>query len=310
MFLYRALSAFRQSTTSSPRSASRHKVAAVALLMRVNEQSRKTEMLFIKRAVRERDSWSGDIAFPGGCHELTTDKSDFDTVCREVDEEIGLDLKNTDRYKLIGTLKDRTIRRGKEFLTIAPHVFVDVNPSLLNEYKIQPKEVSALWWVDIDHIVGNYKNLNESYIVNLNERFLPHMRRYPVLFHFFRAITVVLQISRIRFPCIYIPPQLETELFTSLSTRAEFDTSEKNNFALWGLTLTLFKELVEVVDKTANPALNKISIDGFFLNSHLSFWQDRNFNWAQSTILSASSFAISIAVMGLIIHRITIIISF
>ncbi len=272
--------------------------------MRIDEQTRKTEMLFIKRAIRERDSWSGDVAFPGGCHELNTDKSDFDTVCREIAEEIGLNLKDTERYKLIGTLRDRKIRRGKGFLTIAPHVFVDVKPCFRDEYKIEPKEVSALWWVDIDQIAENYKYMSESYNVNLKDRFLPQMKSHPFFFYVFTAITGALRISQIRFPCIYIPPQLNTKLFSSIPGKVDFDVNDRKNFALWGLTLTLLKELVELVDKTGNPALNKISIDGYLLNSHLSFWQNRKFNWAQSTMLSAGSLVLSIVFIGFVASRI------
>ena len=60
--------------------------AAVALIV-----GPKDELLFIRRAVREGDPWSGDMAFPGGRAERT-DRSDRETAERETWEEIGLDL--------------------------------------------------------------------------------------------------------------------------------------------------------------------------------------------------------------------------
>jgi 8-oxo-dGTP pyrophosphatase MutT (NUDIX family) len=76
--------------------------AAVAVIIRVFDQSGlfsvdkissidRCQLLLIKRAKREGDPWSGDIALPGGHVELEED--DFQAVCRETQEEIGLDLR-------------------------------------------------------------------------------------------------------------------------------------------------------------------------------------------------------------------------
>jgi 8-oxo-dGTP pyrophosphatase MutT (NUDIX family) len=65
--------------------------AAVALILRETSDA-SLEILFIKRANRDDDPWSGQIAFPGGRHE-TRDESLEDTVVRETLEEVGLDLR-------------------------------------------------------------------------------------------------------------------------------------------------------------------------------------------------------------------------
>ena len=66
--------------------------AAVAAVLRFGEKG--PEVLFIERAVKEGDPWSGQMAFPGGRTELK-DKSSLDTARRETLEEIGFDLNQT-----------------------------------------------------------------------------------------------------------------------------------------------------------------------------------------------------------------------
>src|SRR5512140_1637351 len=63
--------------------------AAVALVLYAGEDGLET--LFIKRATRDGDPWSGQIALPGGKRHEGED-SLMTTAVRETQEEIGLDL--------------------------------------------------------------------------------------------------------------------------------------------------------------------------------------------------------------------------
>jgi 8-oxo-dGTP pyrophosphatase MutT (NUDIX family) len=74
--------------------------AAVALILR--EECSGLSVLFIERAARVGDPWSGDLGFPGGKVE-TVDGSPLQTAHRETREEIGLDLGGA-RY--LGRLSD------------------------------------------------------------------------------------------------------------------------------------------------------------------------------------------------------------
>ncbi|HEX7557987.1 MAG TPA: CoA pyrophosphatase [Usitatibacter sp.] len=65
--------------------------AAVALVIRGSRQG-GIELLFIKRAARADDPWSGQIAFPGGRRD-PVDQTLEDTAVRETLEEVGLDLR-------------------------------------------------------------------------------------------------------------------------------------------------------------------------------------------------------------------------
>lgn len=73
---------------------------AVALVLRQGTEG--PELLFIERAARDGDPWSGDIAFPGGKQERK-DSSLRDAAERETHEELGIDLRQA---KLLGRLSD------------------------------------------------------------------------------------------------------------------------------------------------------------------------------------------------------------
>jgi 8-oxo-dGTP pyrophosphatase MutT (NUDIX family) len=79
--------------------------AAVALILIDGDDG--LEVLFIHRAEREGDPWSGQIAFPGGRYE----PSDTDlraTAMRETREEIGVDLTSAEWLGTLSDLRPRT----------------------------------------------------------------------------------------------------------------------------------------------------------------------------------------------------------
>lgn len=96
--------------------------AAVAAILRPVDGD--VEALFIRRAERPRDPWSGHMAFPGG----RMDEHDPDLVAtsiRETREEVGLDLERCG--ELLGRLDDVVPgdRRGLlPGLVVTPFVWV------------------------------------------------------------------------------------------------------------------------------------------------------------------------------------------
>jgi len=79
--------------------------AAVAVILHDGDEA--LEALFIRRAVRVGDTWSGQIAFPGG----RRDPGDADllaTAIRETLEEVGVDLSGAERLGVLDDLYPRT----------------------------------------------------------------------------------------------------------------------------------------------------------------------------------------------------------
>lgn len=94
--------------------------AGVAVIHRSGAQG--TELLFIQRAKKEGDPWSGDMAFPGGRRQ-PEDPDTRATALRETWEETGLDLY---RQAIPGApLSDQLTRshRNNAPLIVSPWLF-------------------------------------------------------------------------------------------------------------------------------------------------------------------------------------------
>jgi 8-oxo-dGTP pyrophosphatase MutT (NUDIX family) len=114
--------------------------AAVAIMLHDGDHG--IEALFIHRAVRAGDTWSGQIAFPGG----RRDPEDPDlraTAIREVREEIGVDLAAAELLGVLDDLHPRTPILPP--VVVRPFVFAlkDPPPFTLSA------EVQAVFWVPL-----------------------------------------------------------------------------------------------------------------------------------------------------------------
>ncbi len=119
--------------------------AAVAMVFR--ERERGPELLFIERARRDGDPWSGHMAFPGGRLEPGDPSTRF-TAQRETLEEVGVSLH---RSEILGRLDDaRGYRGGQQLsLIISAHVFLldSDQPLRVNH------EVESAFWVPVTNLL-------------------------------------------------------------------------------------------------------------------------------------------------------------
>jgi 8-oxo-dGTP pyrophosphatase MutT (NUDIX family) len=131
----------RRLATISPRETGAPSAAVAAVL---RERERGPEVLLIKRAERERDPWSGHMAFPGGRHE-PHDPTLEHTAQRETLEEVGLDLGA--HGELIARLDD--VPTHTTGLVVRPFVWAVNDPPGL-----QPNsEVDEVHWVDLESLM-------------------------------------------------------------------------------------------------------------------------------------------------------------
>jgi 8-oxo-dGTP pyrophosphatase MutT (NUDIX family) len=111
--------------------------AATSLVLH-DDPGRGPEVLFIERAARPGDRWSGQMALPGGKRE-PQDRDLLTTAMRETHEEVGVVLPAP-----IGRLDDvpgRTLSG-----TVATFVFtIDARPDLV----IETSEVAEAVWIPL-----------------------------------------------------------------------------------------------------------------------------------------------------------------
>ena len=98
--------------------------AAVAIALRDGDDG--IEVLFIHRAERAGDTWSGQIAFPGGRHE-SQDSGLLATAIRETREEINLDLSAAEQLGALDDMHPRTPVLPP--VVVRPYVFGLTGPS-------------------------------------------------------------------------------------------------------------------------------------------------------------------------------------
>jgi 8-oxo-dGTP pyrophosphatase MutT (NUDIX family) len=111
--------------------------AAVAVMLHDGDEG--LEALFIHRAVRVGDTWSGQIAFPGGRRE-PTDADLFVTAIRETREEIGVDLSSAERLGILDDLHPRTPVLPP--VVVRPFVFaLTERPTIV----LSPEVQNAFW---------------------------------------------------------------------------------------------------------------------------------------------------------------------
>lgn len=140
----------------TPKSTTRQ--AAVAIIMR--ETLDGPQILFIKRAEKEGDPWSGQMAFPGG-HRDPEDDSLRHAAMRETDEETGLSLIGS---TYLGALDHQEAQpRGRTLdMIIAPHVFqIDGDPGFTPNH-----EVDEVVWGPMDAMARNQLHHTETYALS------------------------------------------------------------------------------------------------------------------------------------------------
>jgi len=108
--------------------------AAVAAILSASGNE-DPELFLIKRAKRDDDPWSGQMALPGGRRE-SEDEDLLATVCRETLEETGIVLRSAD---VVGELNDiRPQGPGLPRILVRPFVFLlGSRPDVLTNYEVE-----------------------------------------------------------------------------------------------------------------------------------------------------------------------------
>ena len=118
--------------------------AAVALVLQEGPEG--LAALFIKRAARVGDPWSGQIAFPGGRYQAS-DGDLLTTAIREAREETGIDLRGAEGLGALDDVNPRTPVLPP--IVVRPFVFVVAErPALV----VSPDEVERAFWISFAHL--------------------------------------------------------------------------------------------------------------------------------------------------------------
>jgi ADP-ribose pyrophosphatase YjhB (NUDIX family) len=137
------------------RASDRH--ASVALVLREGP-SRGAEILFIERAEKEGDPWSGHMAFPGGRVALPHESPE-EAAVRETLEEVGLMLAAGERLGRLDDLEGRHAGRANG-MVISGFVYHLPEPGAL---VMQASEVREAFWVPVRDLVLPARQVRRSF---------------------------------------------------------------------------------------------------------------------------------------------------
>jgi 8-oxo-dGTP pyrophosphatase MutT (NUDIX family) len=137
------------------RPAERH--ASVALVLR-EASERGAEILFIERAEKAGDPWSGHMAFPGGRVDLPHESPE-EAAVRETLEEVGLSLAAGERLGRLDDLEGRHAGRSVG-MVISGFVFHLPAPGAL---VMQASEVREAFWVPVRELVEPTRQVRRSF---------------------------------------------------------------------------------------------------------------------------------------------------
>lgn len=113
------------------------------------------EILFIKRAGRAGDRWSGHTALPGGKRD-PEDADDCAAAIRETREEIGIDLDSAECLRA-GNLAERVVTTTwgkKALMVLCPYIFLLTSRNIPTTQP-QPTEVASTHWVPLRALLSS-----------------------------------------------------------------------------------------------------------------------------------------------------------
>ena len=117
--------------------------AAVALLLK--HRRNDFDLLLVKRVENPSDTWSGQMALPGGKRE-SKDLNLQDTIMRETLEETGIELG---RCRFLGVLSAVQSEPKPDFVVLPFVVLLEDEPEL----KLSEAELETYMWVPYEEVV-------------------------------------------------------------------------------------------------------------------------------------------------------------
>lgn len=216
------------------------------------------EVLFMKRAIRPRDKWSGHISFPGGF--INENESDLDAVMRETKEELGVDLTISKDFVWLGRLPKRSL--GQKGKMLFPHIFLYLGINKEIELTLNPQEVQEASWVNMNLFLSRSSTDLDVLPFEINNFF--HLRGLKQ--HVLNIITYFLHCNCIYFPCIRIRSINNNNNNIGDNTIIN-NTSTKDEWVVWGLTFNTITHLVYIAsnyhiivsDYQHNSSINTLS---------------------------------------------------
>ncbi|KPI88678.1 hypothetical protein ABL78_2216 [Leptomonas seymouri] len=108
------------------------------------------QLLLLKRADTDASRWTGQVAFPGGRRD-PEDADDFQAVCREAQDGLGLPLQHSDAFVCLGRMRDYVLHRSG--VVQARFVFLHVG-DMTPTVHVAAREVESVRWMPLHRLTA------------------------------------------------------------------------------------------------------------------------------------------------------------
>ncbi|ORX77856.1 hypothetical protein BCR32DRAFT_282835 [Anaeromyces robustus] len=230
------------------------------------------EILYIRRSLNPTDKWSGDLAFPGG--KSNPGESDKDTCERETMEEVGLDLSSKN-FIFLGQLDQREIKSlasfNKKLMVLCPHIYLQISPATPPMH-INADEIQSIHWVPLtyfmyDNFIDNWKRISYPAVKILYFlRWLQVLERSSKYYYLWKKLEELV-LGKVYYGGILFPNDMKYNIVNgnedsmrssssitnsrrySGSSFLPYTTNKKKPLILWGITLGITSDLVDLLYK-------------------------------------------------------------
>ncbi|KAI9844514.1 MAG: Phosphate metabolism transcription protein [Thelocarpon superellum] len=222
-----------------------------------------SEVLFIRRAARPGDRWTGHVALPGGKRDAQ-DEDDRATAVRETWEEVGLDLTAASCI-YVGSLPERVVTTSwgtVPLMVLCPFVFLltchDIPP-----LRLQPTEVESAHWVPLRSLLSpslrTFEHADVSERLARRGAYVTRMLLRAMLGYMLFAAVKLTPSESLYSDVMPDPPptssgtavrtdgaSVAAELRVWWSGKGQESTSKTRPLLLWGLTFGIVNDLLQL----------------------------------------------------------------
>jgi 8-oxo-dGTP pyrophosphatase MutT (NUDIX family) len=215
------------------------------------EHAARLELLFIRRATRAGDPWSGDLAFPGGRRD-SDDDSDLAVAVRESREELDLGLDDPMQFRLCGRLDDVHVPvRGGGIM--AAFVFLQLSEAV--RCVPGPDEVAVALWAPVSCLLEG-SPARAVHLFAVHSRHLGMLGRIlpPRVQHWlgltrihYTAVDVIAHATEVILPIA--PGSAATTALAAdpVAKKDDLQSGDLTSPVLWGLSMAASSSLITII---------------------------------------------------------------
>ena len=180
-------------------------------------------------------------------------ENDTDAVVRECHEELGLQLEDQHQFNYLGKIRDRTTGGGTD-VVVACHLYEHLTPAVgvgIPASSLQESEVAGCGWVGLTALTSD--RFLETLYWGADDDFKKEQERLSGASGKEKGVPHHPEWNG--FPSVRLPCLSNNFVVADVSSISE-EKKCRENFILWGLTLSMINDLLITTELRSSPIDN------------------------------------------------------